>query len=136
VETVGLCNLAFSYGMFENRGNRRVIEVSIIQYYDKLDLFVIIKSYFMKTQFRYFATYMIFSPKCLYTYANISHEFYVNLKKESTVKWCCHFKLVTNIVPSFSDIYKMQFQYVCRNKLRWVVKKQCSEQLSMMLSIR
>ena len=40
---------------------------------------------FMKTHFRYLATY-IFSKyyfKCLYKHASISHEIYVDLKKES-----------------------------------------------------
>ena len=39
-----------------------------------------------------------------YKYVNSPHRTYVDLKEESIVLWCCHFKLATNILLSFSNM--------------------------------
>lgn len=61
--------------------------------------------YIMKTHVRYFATYTKYMfLKCLDKYAIFSHDIYVDLKKESKICWCCHFKVAIQLLLSFFDM--------------------------------
>lgn len=58
-----------------------------------------------------------YSFKSLHKYTNFSHEFYLDLKKELRVQWCCH--LSTNLLVSFSNMACDFIMVVGLNK--WVV---------------
>ena len=78
----------------------------------------------MKTHIRYISIYLkLIFFKCFYKYANLSHELFVDLKKESIVRWCCHFKLATCNLISFSDVAYSFITFVGVNSNRLSIKK-------------
>ena len=113
---------SYPFNMIHLRNEKTVVLVRChIFNNDKLDLFVIIMRYFVirGTHIRYFSTYTKWFSfsffKCLYKYANFCHELFVDLKKESIVYWCCHFKLATCILLSF---YNMACNFMTSSRVK------------------